>query len=94
MTLPNLWSTHAPAWKCSVFTGFMLMVGVLPAGNAEAQTPNYQGEVCRLDDQRVRVALETDTTVTNVLIYPTPPGGGWYLEQIEPGRFEREFAVS
>ena len=93
MTSPNSTQTHATAWSAVVLTSSMLMAGLIPAGEALAQTPDYQGEVCRLDDQRVRFSLQTETAVTNVLIYPTPPGGGWYLDQTEPGRFEREFTI-
>lgn len=58
---------------------------------ALADTPNYDGAVCVIDHASVRILIETDASVTNVLVYPDPPGGGWYLDRTEPGRFERVF---
>jgi CxxC motif-containing protein (DUF1111 family) len=70
---------------------FLFVIGVAGASAAQAQTPDYVGEVCLLDADRVRLSVDTDQSVVSVLAYPTPPGGGWYLNQTEPGRFEREF---
>mgnify|MGYP001971417441 CR=1 FL=1 len=60
---------------------------------AAGQTPDYSGEVCRLDDQTVLLTIDTDPSVQNILVYPTPPGGGWYLDQVSTGRFQRSFQV-
>ena len=59
-----------------------------------SQTPDYSGQVCLIAEDRIRVSIETDESVVNALIYPLPPGGGWYLDSTGPGSFAREFTSS
>ena len=47
-------------------------------------TPQYHGQVCPVDSG-VRIELTTDPSTTMMLIYPTPPGGGWHMTQESPG---------
>jgi CxxC motif-containing protein (DUF1111 family) len=51
-------------------------------------TPDYSGTVCPVPEG-VRIEIHTDTGVTNMLIYPTPPGNnaGWWMNQEAPGVF-------
>ena len=73
-----------------VVTALLLLTEGLQSNIAVSQTPDYEGSVCRLDSQTVRYEISTDTDVQNVLLYATPPGGGWYLTQVEPGLFRRD----
>lgn len=83
---------HARSCRRTLGTGAVL--GLLATGSVLAQTPDYRGEVCVLDGDRIRFTVETVDEATNVLLYPDPPGGGWWMERIEPGRFERTLDVS
>ena len=77
---------HAIAWGIAL----SIPLGVVTA--AFGQMPNYEGELCPTDDgTRLRFEVTTDPDVTLVIIYPTPPGGGWHLEQEAPGQWIREF---
>ena len=67
----------------------MMMAGAglaFATGVGSAATPRYSGQVCPIEDG-VRVELEVEASMTAVLIYPTPPGGGWYMTPDGPGRF-------
>ncbi len=80
---------RASARLVAVAALLLLTLG-LESNIAVGQTPDYQGTVCRLDAQTVRYEVSTETDVQNVLLYATPPGGGWYLSQVEPGLFRRD----
>ena len=51
-----------------------------------AATPDYQGTRCPIETG-ARIDLHTDSDVIHALIYPTPPGGGWYMTQERLGHF-------
>jgi CxxC motif-containing protein (DUF1111 family) len=70
-----------------------ILAGLALASIANAQTPDYEGSVCVVGPDQVRFTLETDVEATNVLLYPDPPGGGWYMDRVEPGRFVREMTI-
>ena len=53
---------------------------------AAASTPDYSGTVC-LEDGGVAIEVQTDTEATLVLVYPTPPGGGWGMSEGPNGVF-------
>ncbi len=93
MNFSNRLAVHAYAWR--VISVVLCAFGGVPGlvHVASAQTPNYQGQACRVAPDRVRLELETDDSVTAVLVYPTPPGGGWWLDREAVGRFSREFQV-
>ena len=73
--------------------GYIATTVLMLTAGSNAQTPDYQGEVCVIGDDQVRFTLETEAATTNVLLYPDPPGGGWYMEEIEPGRFSRTLTI-
>ncbi|MEE2906563.1 MAG: di-heme oxidoredictase family protein [Planctomycetota bacterium] len=51
-----------------------------------AATPDYQGTVCHVEGgARIEVSTGTDTSL--MLIYPTPPGGGWHMTEEFPGLY-------
>ena len=74
--------THSP------LRGLLALVAVCLCVRAGfAQTPDYSGTVCPVDDG-LRFDIQTDTNVTNVLIYPNSPiGGGYFMVQDAPGQF-------
>ena len=57
---------------------------------AYADTPSYTGEVC-VDGSAVTVSVTVDPTATAVLIYPTPPGGGYYMSDDGAGNYSATF---
>ena len=67
-----------------VIAALLLLTEGLESNIAVSQTPDYEGSVCRLD-RRPFVTKSDRTDVQNVLLYATPPGGGWYLIQSNPG---------
>ena len=56
------------------------------ATTALATGPQYVGTMCPIDGG-VRITVETDTAANAMLIYPTPPGGGYFMAEIGPGQF-------
>lgn len=67
--------------------GFMVATTTV----AFAATPRYDGQVCPVDGGSL-IGLDVDPSTTAVLIYPTPPGGGWYMNEVSPGRYEHFIA--
>ena len=57
---------------------------------AQPGVPSYTGEVC-LTGSAVTVTAEAAPTATAVLIYPTPPGGGYFMTDDGTGTFSRTF---
>lgn len=77
----------------AMFRTFLLfMAAMLTSANAAAQTgaPSYTGEVC-LSGSTVTVSVAATPTATNVLIYPTPPGGGYFMSDDGAGNFTATF---
>ncbi|MEQ8769209.1 MAG: di-heme oxidoredictase family protein [Phycisphaerales bacterium] len=70
----------------------MLIAAVVCTSAAWAQpgAPSYSGEVC-LNGSSVTVTVSADPTATAVLIYPTPPGGGYYMTNDGAGNFSATF---
>ena len=56
------------------------------AFTAFAAGPQYDGTMCPIDGG-VRIAVEVDSSATAMLIYPTPPGGGYFMTEVAPGQF-------
>jgi CxxC motif-containing protein (DUF1111 family) len=79
---------HAFA-RVVVIAALLHLTTNLESNVALSQTPDYEGTICRLDENTVRYEVLTDPDVQNILLYAEPPGGGWYLDLIEPGRFRR-----
>ncbi len=71
----------------------MLVAAVVCSTSASAQpgAPSYAGEVC-LSGSSVTVTVSADPTATAVLIYPTPPGGGYFMTDDGAGNFSATFA--
>ncbi|MCR9075083.1 MAG: hypothetical protein NXI07_03505, partial [bacterium] len=57
---------------------------------AQSGSPTYAGEVC-LDGNTVTVSVTTTPTATAILIYPTPPGGGYYMTNDGSGSYSASF---
>ena len=59
---------------------------------ATAQTgaPGYTGEVC-FDGSTATVSVTVTPTATAVLIYPTPPGGGYFMTNDGAGNYTASF---
>ncbi len=50
----------------------------------EAAVPDYQGRICPIENGvRLEVTVSPDTTM--MIVYPTPPGGGWVMNEDSPG---------
>ena len=71
----------------------MLVAAVLCSSVASAQpgAPTYAGEVC-LNGSSVTVTVSANPTATAVLIYPTPPGGGYFMTNDGAGNFSATFS--
>lgn len=69
-----------------------LLVAMVFSGIAMAQTspPSYTGEVC-LSGSSVTVSLTATPTATAVLIYPNPPGGGYFMSDDGSGNYSATF---
>ncbi|MEL7482874.1 MAG: di-heme oxidoredictase family protein, partial [Planctomycetota bacterium] len=60
------------------------------AVSAQPTPPEYQGEVC-VSGSTVTVSVTADPQATAILIYPTPPGGGYYMTDDGSGTFTASF---
>jgi CxxC motif-containing protein (DUF1111 family) len=58
--------------------------------HAQSGTPTYTGEVC-LDGSTVTVSVTATPTATAILIYPTPPGGGYFMTNDGSGNYTASF---
>tara|TARA_B100001059_G_scaffold232186_1_gene269534 strand:+ start:8327 stop:11086 length:2760 start_codon:yes stop_codon:yes gene_type:complete len=65
--------------------------GLLTSGTAIAAIPEYEGQLC-LVDGGARLEVMTDHDVSLVLVYPTPPGGGWMMTMESPGHFSHDLS--
>lgn len=78
-----------------MFRSFLvLLVAVaVSVSTASAQTgaPSYAGEVC-YDGTSVTVSVTATPTATAVLIYPTPPGGGYFMTNDGNGNYTATFS--
>lgn len=57
---------------------------------AQSGAPTYTGEVC-LDGTSVTVSVTATPAATAVLIYPNPPGGGYFMTNDGTGTYTRTF---
>jgi CxxC motif-containing protein (DUF1111 family) len=57
---------------------------------AQPGVPSYSGEVC-LDGSRATVTVTVTPTASAVLIYPTPPGGGYFMTNDGAGNYSATF---
>ena len=71
----------------------ILALAIITATTASAQTgaPTYTGEVC-FDGSGVTVSVTAAPTATAILIYPTPPGGGYYMNNDGDGNYSATFS--
>ena len=93
MTIEDHDQTRRTLRKAVASKGAPAVACLLASAMACAQTPDYQGQVCLIEEDLVRFTLETGDDAINVLLYPDPPGGGWYMDRIEPGRFVRDMSI-
>jgi CxxC motif-containing protein (DUF1111 family) len=76
-----------------MFRSVLVLLGVLFAAAsalAQGSAPSYSGEVC-LSGTTVTVSVTANPTATAVLIYPTPPGGGYYMDNDGAGNYTKTF---
>lgn len=68
------------------------LIGVLASSSAVAQgdMPSYVGEVCH-DGSSVTVSVTVTPTATAALIYPNPPGGGYFMTNDGSGNYSITF---
>lgn len=73
-------------------TLLIMLAAIIAPAAAIAQTgaPTYTGEVC-VSGSTATVNVTATPTATAVLIYPTPPGGGYYMEDDGSGNFSISF---
>ena len=57
---------------------------------AQPTPPSYAGEVC-LSGNTVTVTVTSNPTASAILIYPTPPGGGYFMDNNGSGTFSKSF---
>ncbi|MFG0299125.1 MAG: di-heme oxidoredictase family protein [Phycisphaerales bacterium JB047] len=71
----------------------ILAATIIAVTTASAQTgaPTYIGEVC-FDGSEVTVSVTAAPTATAILIYPTPPGGGYYMTNDGDGNYSATFS--
>ena len=58
---------------------------------AQPGAPDYTGEVC-FDGSTVTVSVTATPTATAVLIYPNPPGGGYFMTNDGAGNYSASFS--
>jgi len=76
-----------------MFRTLLVLIGaMLVSATASAQTgaPGYSGEVC-FNGSSVTVSVAATPTATAVLIYPTPPGGGYFMTNDGAGNYTATF---
>jgi len=76
-----------------MFRRFVSMLATLISAAAMAQpgAPTYSGEVC-FSGTTATVSVTASPTATAVLIYPTPPGGGYFMTNDGTGRYSASFS--
>lgn len=69
-----------------------LLVVIVASAIASAQpgAPTYTGEVC-LDGSAVTISVTATPIATAVLIYPNPPGGGYFMSDDGSGNYSSTF---
>lgn len=68
----------------------IVVFAIAASVHAQGSVPSYTGEVC-LDGSRATVTVTVTPTATAVLIYPTPPGGGYFMTNDGDGNFSATF---
>ncbi|GEM_PF-182549 len=71
----------------------VILAAMVLSVSAMAQTgaPGYTGEVC-YDGSNVTVSVTATPTATAMLIYPTPPGGGYFMDDDGSGTYSKTFS--
>ncbi|MEM1185908.1 MAG: di-heme oxidoredictase family protein [Planctomycetota bacterium] len=70
---------------------FLAAVAVCGMASAQPGAPSYSGEVC-LSGSTVTVSVTADPTATAILIYPNPPGGGYFMTDDGAGNYSATFS--
>ena len=70
----------------------LFLAAIVFTANAWAQpgAPSYTGEVC-LSGSSVTVSVAATPTASAVLIYPNPPGGGYFMSNDGAGNYSATF---
>ncbi len=68
----------------------LTMLGVSAMATAQPGAPTYTGEVC-LSGSTVTVSVTSTPTASAILIYPNPPGGGYFMNNDGAGNFTSTF---
>lgn len=70
----------------------LLAASVVSAfASAQPGAPTYSGEVC-FDGSAATVSVTVTPTATAVLIYPNPPGGGYFMSNDGAGNYSSTFS--
>jgi CxxC motif-containing protein (DUF1111 family) len=72
---------------------FVFLAGMIATATASAQpgAPTYSGEVC-LSGSTATVSVTAAPTATAILIYPNPPGGGYFMTNDGAGNYSASFS--
>ncbi|MEM1331333.1 MAG: di-heme oxidoredictase family protein [Planctomycetota bacterium] len=71
---------------------FLLVASLVPlAAAAQDNTPSYAGEVC-YNGTTVTVTVAATPEASAILIYPTPPGGGYFMTNDGSGNYSASFS--
>lgn len=73
----------------SLFALFVMTI-ITSTTWAQAGAPGYTGEVC-LNGNSVTVSVTASPTATAILIYPNPPGGGYFMTNDGAGNYSATF---
>ncbi|MGJ8637504.1 MAG: di-heme oxidoredictase family protein [Phycisphaerales bacterium] len=75
----------------SFITLFVAVALSTSLASAQTGAPSYTGEVC-YDGSTVTVSVSATPAATAILIYPTPPGGGYFMTNDGNGNYTASFS--
>ncbi|MEM9374209.1 MAG: hypothetical protein AAGA55_11245, partial [Planctomycetota bacterium] len=62
----------------TLFVALFVSLGLAQTASAQPTKPSYSGEVC-LNGSTASISVTATPNATAILIYPNPPGGGYFM---------------
>ncbi|MEM7755157.1 MAG: di-heme oxidoredictase family protein [Planctomycetota bacterium] len=74
----------------TLFVALFVSLGLAQTASAQPTKPSYAGEVC-LNGSTASISVTATPNATAILIYPNPPGGGYFMTNDGSGNYSASF---